>query len=117
MRIISLVPNGTEILFALGAGDSMVGVSHECDYPPAARTRPILTGSALSPGMSAAEVDAAVAAQMAKEMVLARQAALEQDHGASGVAASKEERSGRTHDAAADHDHIGSVISQRRALL
>jgi hypothetical protein len=49
--------------------------------------------------------------------LLARQAALEQDHGASGVAASKEERSGRTHDAAADHDHIGSVISQRRALL
>jgi iron complex transport system substrate-binding protein len=65
MRIISLVPNGTEILFALGAGDSVVGVSHECDYPPAARTRPILTGSALSAGMSAAEVDAAVAAQVA----------------------------------------------------
>ena len=64
MRIISLVPNGTEILFALGAGDSVVGVSHECDYPPAARTRPILTGSALTPGMSAAEVDAAVAAQV-----------------------------------------------------
>jgi iron complex transport system substrate-binding protein len=64
MRIISLVPNGTEILFALGAGDSVVGVSHECDYPAAARTRPILTGSALSPGMSAAEVDAAVAAQV-----------------------------------------------------
>jgi iron complex transport system substrate-binding protein len=65
MRIISLVPNGTEILFALGAGDSVVGVSHECDYPEAARTRPILTGSALAAGMSAAEVDAAVAAQVA----------------------------------------------------
>jgi iron complex transport system substrate-binding protein len=64
LRIISLVPNGTEILFALGAGDSVVGVSHECDYPAAARTRPILTGSALTPGMSAAEVDAAVAAQV-----------------------------------------------------
>jgi iron complex transport system substrate-binding protein len=63
-RIISLVPNGTEILFALGAGDEVVGVSHECDYPAAARTRPILTGSALTPGMSAAEVDAAVAAQV-----------------------------------------------------
>jgi iron complex transport system substrate-binding protein len=64
MRIVSLVPNGTEILFALGAGDLVVGVSHECDYPPAARTRPVLTGSALAPGLSAAEVDAAVAAQV-----------------------------------------------------
>jgi hypothetical protein len=50
MRIISLVPNGTEILFAVGAGDLVVGVSHECDFPPEARTRPILTGSALTPG-------------------------------------------------------------------
>src|SRR5436305_735528 len=64
MRIVSLVPNGTEILFAVGAGDFVVGVSHECDFPPAARTRPILTGSALAPGLSAAEVDAAVAAQV-----------------------------------------------------
>ena len=64
MRIVSLVPNGTEILFALGAGDQVVGVSHECDYPAEARTRPILTGSALVPGMSAAEVDAAVSAQV-----------------------------------------------------
>ncbi len=64
MRIVSLVPNGTEILFALGAGELVVGVSHECDYPPAARTRPILTGSALAAGMTAAEVDRAVAAQV-----------------------------------------------------
>jgi len=64
VRIVSLVPNGTEILFALGAGDQVVGVSHECDYPAEARTRPILTGSALVPGMSAAEVDAAVSAQV-----------------------------------------------------
>lgn len=64
MRIVSLVPNGTEILFAVGAGDLVVGVSHECDFPPEARTRPILTGSALTPGMSAAEVDQAVSAQV-----------------------------------------------------
>jgi len=64
MRIVSLVPNGTEILFAVGAGHQVVGVSHECDFPAEARTRAILTGSALSPGMSAAEVDAAVAAQV-----------------------------------------------------
>ena len=64
MRIVSLVPNGTEILFALGAGKQVVGVSHECDYPEEARRRPVLTGSALRSGMSAAEVDAAVSAQV-----------------------------------------------------
>lgn len=65
MRIVSLVPNGTEILFAVGAGDSVVGVSHECDHPEEARRRPVLTGSALAPGMSAAATDRAVAAQLA----------------------------------------------------
>ncbi|HSN87126.1 MAG TPA: cobalamin-binding protein [Thermoanaerobaculia bacterium] len=64
MRIVSLVPNGTEILFAVGAGEMVVGVSHECDFPEEARRRPILTGSALTPGMSAAQVDAAVSAQV-----------------------------------------------------
>jgi len=64
MRIISLVPNGTEILFAVGAGNLVVGVSHECDYPAEALTRPILTGSALTPGMRSAEVDKAVSAQV-----------------------------------------------------
>lgn len=84
MRIISLVPNGTEILFAVGAGDLVLGVSHECDYPPEARTRPILTGSALTPGMSAAEVDQAVSAQVGSGLSLytldeARIAELEPD--------------------------------------
>ncbi|HEX4962333.1 MAG TPA: cobalamin-binding protein [Thermoanaerobaculia bacterium] len=64
MRIVSLVPNGTEILFAVGAGDLVVGVSHECDFPPEARARPVLTGSALTPGMTAAQVDAAVSSQV-----------------------------------------------------
>jgi iron complex transport system substrate-binding protein len=48
-RIVSLLPSATEILFALGAGDGIVGVTHECDFPPAARTRVALT-SALLPG-------------------------------------------------------------------
>lgn len=65
MRIVSLVPNATEILFALGAGDEVVGVSHECDFPTEARDRPWLTASALEPGMAAAAVDAAVSAQLA----------------------------------------------------
>jgi iron complex transport system substrate-binding protein len=64
MRIVSLVPNGTEILFALGLGDQVLGVSHECDYPPEARERAVLTGSSLQPGLSASEVDAAVSTQV-----------------------------------------------------
>src|SRR5918911_635366 len=39
MRICSLVPAATEVLFALGRGDSVVGVTHECDYPPEAAER------------------------------------------------------------------------------
>ena len=70
MRIVSLVPNGTEILFALGAGEQVVGVSHECDFPEEARRRPMLTGSALTPGMSPAEIDQAVSAQVGSGLSL-----------------------------------------------
>ncbi len=69
-RIVSLVPNGTEILFALGAGDQVVGVSHECDFPPAARERPILTGSALAADLAPAEIDRAVSAQVGNGLSL-----------------------------------------------
>jgi len=47
VRIASLLPSATEIAFALGLGDQVVAVSHECDYPPEASTRPILTKSAI----------------------------------------------------------------------
>jgi iron complex transport system substrate-binding protein len=47
MRICSLLPSTTEIAFALGLGDQVVAVSHECDYPPEASDRPVLTKSAL----------------------------------------------------------------------
>jgi iron complex transport system substrate-binding protein len=46
MRIASLLPSATEIAFALGLGDQVVAVSHECDYPPDASSRPVLTKSA-----------------------------------------------------------------------
>lgn len=49
MRIISLVPSATEIVFALGAGDLLVGRSHECDFPPAALSLPVLTGQRTDP--------------------------------------------------------------------
>ena len=60
MRIASLVPSATEMLFALGLGESVVGVTHECDYPPAARALPQLTATVLPPGLSAGEIDTAV---------------------------------------------------------
>ncbi|MEA2412502.1 MAG: iron complex transport system substrate-binding protein [Thermoleophilaceae bacterium] len=57
MRIASLVPSATEMLFALGLGDSVVGVTHECDYPDEAVERPHLTRSVIPDGLSAAEID------------------------------------------------------------
>jgi iron complex transport system substrate-binding protein len=57
MRIASLVPSATEMLFALGLGDSVVGVTHECDYPAPAGAKPDLTRSAIAEGLSAAEID------------------------------------------------------------
>lgn len=60
MRIVSLVPHATELLFALGLGDQVVAVTHECDFPSAARELPHITHDRLPSGLSAAEIDAAV---------------------------------------------------------
>src|SRR2546423_389748 len=60
MRIASLVPSATEMLFALGLGDGVVAVTHECDHPPAALDRPHVTRSVIPPGLSTAEIDRAV---------------------------------------------------------
>jgi len=57
-RIVSLLPSATEILFAIGAGDRVVGVTHECDYPQAARDLPKVTSNAVvGAGESAADID------------------------------------------------------------
>ena len=61
MRIVSLLPSTTEILFDLGAGDQVVGVTFECDHPAEARTRTIVSTSAMPEGLSAQEIDAFVA--------------------------------------------------------
>jgi iron complex transport system substrate-binding protein len=62
MRICSLVPAATEILFALGLGDRVVGVTHECDWPPEAAERPSVTASLVEMSeLTSAEIDAAVA--------------------------------------------------------
>lgn len=60
MRIASLVPSATEMLFALGLGEGVVGVTHECDFPPQAAALPQLTATVLPPGLSAGEIDVAV---------------------------------------------------------
>lgn len=60
MRIVSLVPHATEMLFAMGVGDQVVGVTHECDHPTEALELPHVTGDRLPSGLSAAEIDAAV---------------------------------------------------------
>jgi iron complex transport system substrate-binding protein len=62
VRICSLVPGATEVLFAVGLGDQVVGVTHECDWPLEARERPQVTASLLQGGdLTSAEIDRAVA--------------------------------------------------------
>src|SRR3954452_22661750 len=65
MRIVSLLPSTTEILFALGAGDQVVGVTFECDTPPEARERTIVSTTAIPEGLSASDIDAFVTKAMA----------------------------------------------------
>jgi iron complex transport system substrate-binding protein len=60
MRVASLVPSATEMLFALGLGDDVVAVTHECDYPPAATRLPRLTRTVVPEGLGAREIDAEV---------------------------------------------------------
>lgn len=65
MRIVSLIPSATEILFAVGAGDDVVGVTFECDHPAAARERRVVSTSAMPEGLAPQEIDDFVAAALA----------------------------------------------------
>jgi iron complex transport system substrate-binding protein len=65
VRVVSLLPSTTEILFAIGAGDDVVGVTFECDFPPEARNRRIVSTTALPSGLTPAEIDAEVRARLA----------------------------------------------------
>jgi iron complex transport system substrate-binding protein len=64
VRIVSLLPSATEILFAVGAGPDVVGVTFECDQPPEARDRTIVSTSAMPESLSSKEIDAFVAEAM-----------------------------------------------------
>src|SRR5260370_3001119 len=62
MRVCTLFPAATEIVFALGLGDSLVGASHECNYPAAASKLPSVTRSKVPAGLTSAEIDRVVSA-------------------------------------------------------
>ena len=85
MRIVSLLPSATETLFALGLGDQVVAVTHECDFPPEAAARPIVTRSSLrlgeqdSAGIEVSVAQAAMTGQSLYEIDLDAILALEPD--------------------------------------
>jgi iron complex transport system substrate-binding protein len=62
MRIVSLVPSATEMLFALGVGDEVTAVTHECDHPARALELPKVTRDVIGPGLAPDEIDRAVRA-------------------------------------------------------
>ena len=62
MRIVSLLPAATEIVAALGAGGQLVGVSHECDFPPEVRSLPRVTRTRIDTSLPSGAIDRAVTA-------------------------------------------------------
>lgn len=64
MKIWSLLPSSTEILYALGLGDQVTGVTHECDYPPDAASKTTVTFSNVDSSVSSAEIDRQVTEQV-----------------------------------------------------
>lgn len=66
MRICSLLPSATEILYAIGLGDSVLGVTHECDFPAEAATKPALIRPRVDPQASPAEIDRQVSEIIAR---------------------------------------------------
>jgi iron complex transport system substrate-binding protein len=77
MRIVSLVPSATEMLFALGVGDEVTAVTHECDHPERALELPKVTRDVIGPGLPPAEIDRAV-----RELTQQGKAIYELDEGA-----------------------------------
>lgn len=66
MRICSLLPSATEILYAIGLGDCVVGVTHECDFPPEAARKPALIRPRVDPQAAPAEIDRQVSELVAR---------------------------------------------------
>jgi len=70
MKIVSLLPSATELVCGLGLQDQLVGVSHECDYPPAVVGLPILTSSRIPQGLDSGEIDRLVTDQLKNDEAL-----------------------------------------------
>ena len=64
MRIVSLLPSATEIVCALGLGDQLVGVTHECDYPPSVQSLPRVTRTLIPVDAASCEIDRLVSEQL-----------------------------------------------------
>src|ERR1043165_9194210 len=70
MRIVSLLPSATEMVCALGLGDQLVGVTHECDYPPSVTRLPRVTRSLLPADAASADIDRLVRARLRDDQAL-----------------------------------------------
>ena len=70
MKIVSLLPSATELVCGLGLRDHLVGVSHECDYPPSVVGLPILTSSRIPQGLDSGEIDSLVTDQLKNDEAL-----------------------------------------------
>lgn len=70
MRIVSLLPSATEIICSIGLREDLVGVTHECDYPPSVQGLPIITSTLIPKGLSSAEIDGVVREQLSTEKAL-----------------------------------------------
>ena len=66
MRIVSLLPSATEIVYALGVGDQVVGITHECDFPPEVAGKPALIKPRVDPTAAPAEIDRQVSELVAR---------------------------------------------------
>ena len=70
MRIVTLLPSATEIVCALGLTDSLVGVSHSCDFPPGVRNLPAMTFTSVPHAESSDVIDSAVRGHLADNAAL-----------------------------------------------
>ena len=69
-RIVSFLPSATEMLYALGLGERLMGVTHECDYPPEAKSKPVVVRSLLPDGLTQREIDAQVSERLRQGLSL-----------------------------------------------
>ena len=70
MKIVSLLPSATEIICTMGLREQLVGVTHECDYPPSVRGLPVVTRSLIPKGLGSREIDDMVRSQLSSEQAL-----------------------------------------------